>query len=174
MNANKVLVMVGIVAGLCLGAGVVKAQDNNAGGQTNSSGRGRGNWDPAQMQKRMMDGIRERLGFTNDVEWTAVQPLIQKVMDARSETRGGGFGFGRSGRPPGGGSSSLFKTLPEADALQKAIEDKAPAEQVKNAMEKYRAAKKVSEAKLAAAQADLQKVLTQRQEAMAVLAGYLP
>ena len=174
MKISKMWAIFGIVVGLCLSTSAVKAQNTTAGGQDNGGGRGgRGNFDPAQFQKRMMDGVKDRLGFTNDVEWTAVQPLVQKVFDLRAETRTAGMGgFGRGGR--GGGTNSFFKTLPEADALQKAIEDKAPAEQVKNALEKYRAARKTSEAKLAAAQADLQKVLSVRQEAQAALMGLVP
>ena len=42
-----------------------------------------------------------QLGFTNDTDWSAVQPLVQKVMDARRDVgMGGGMGrmFGRGGR----------------------------------------------------------------------------
>ena len=58
----------------------------------------RGNFDPAQIQQRMMDSIQDQLGFTNDTDWSAVQPLVQKVMDARRDVGvGGGMGrmFGR-------------------------------------------------------------------------------
>ena len=74
MKTSKMLVLFGIVAGLCLSTGALKAQDTTAGGQPaaggqggNGGGRGgRGNFDPAAFQKRMMDGINDRLGFTND------------------------------------------------------------------------------------------------------------
>ncbi len=62
--------------------------------EAGQGGFGRGNFDPAQFQQRMMDGIRDQLGFTNDTDWNAVQPLIQKVMDARRDVGFGG-GMGR-------------------------------------------------------------------------------
>ena len=33
----------------------------------------------------MMDNIRNDLNFTNDTDWSAVQPLVQKVLDARRD-----------------------------------------------------------------------------------------
>ena len=57
--------------------------------------------------------------------------------------------------------------------MQKAIDSNAPTGQIKAALEKYRAAHKDKEAKLAQTQEDLRKVLTVRQEAQAVLLGLL-
>jgi len=187
MKANQVLVVCGIAAAICLGAGAVRAQDNstNAGGQgRRGNGGGGGNFDPAQFQQRMMDNIRERLAFTNDTDWAAVQPLIQKEMDARRDLGFGGRGFGgfgRRGGTAGGGNTNAQggrggfggQSSPEADALQKTLDDNAPTAQVKAALEKYRAARKVKEAKLTQAQEDLRKVLTPRQEAEGVLLGLL-
>ena len=174
---NRTLVICGIAA-MCLGTGVVLAQDNsgNAGG----GGRGRGNFDPAQAQQRMMDNIKERLAFTNDTDWAVVQPLVQKVLDTRREIGPGGMGFGRFGGRGGSGGdnasqnnrrNAFFQPSPEAEALQKAIDDKAPTAQVKTALEKYRATRKVKQAKLEQAQEDLRKVLSVRQEAQAALLG---
>ena len=83
----------------------------------------------------MMDNIKDRLEFTNDTDWSAVQPLVQKVMDARRDTmqgmgrmfggrnRGGGGGNG------GGGGGGAFggQPNPDAEALQQAIDSNAPA-----------------------------------------------
>jgi hypothetical protein len=157
---------------------MVLAQSNSvdAGG----GGRGRGNFDPAQAQQRMMDNIKERLAFTNDTDWAVVQPLIQKVLDTRRELGPGGMGFGRFGGRGGGGGdnasqnnrrNAFFQPSPEAEALQKTIDDKAPTAQVKAALEKYRATRKVKQAKLEQAQEDLRKVLSVRQEAQAALLG---
>ena len=185
MKTNQVLVICEVAVALCLGAGTLSAQNNN----TNGGGQGgRGNFDPAQFQQRMMDNIRERLAFTNDTDWAAVQPLIQKEFDARRDVGFGGRGFGGPGRRGGngggggtnnnnaqGGRGGGFggQSSPEADALQKTLDDNAPAAQVKVALEKYRAARKAKEAKLAQAQEDLRKVLTPRQEAQAALLGLL-
>ena len=60
---------------------------------------------------------------------------------------------------------------PEADALQKAINDKAPAEELKSQLAKFREARKEKETALTKAQEELRKALSPRQEAAAVLAG---
>jgi hypothetical protein len=188
MKLNQLLMVGGIASALFLSAGSASAQnDNNNGGGR----QGRGNFDPAQMQKMMMDRTREQLEFKEGAEWDAVEPMVQKVMDARREAATGGGGFGGFGRPPGGGGPGGDQAgggqggrqrrgnpfggepLPEATALQKAIDDNAPAAEIKAALAKFVAAKKVKEAALVAAQADLRKVLTVKQEAKATLMGLL-
>jgi hypothetical protein len=183
MKVNQLLTMCGITAALFLSAGNVFAQDEGGGG-----GRGGGgfrNMDPAQMQQLMMERYQQELGFTNDTDWNAVQPLIQKVTDARRDVGfGGGMGrmFGRNrggntgdqannNRPRGG----MFgqQPSPEQEALQKAIDDNAPAAQIKAALAKYEASQKAKQAKLVQAQEDLRKVLTVKQEAQATLLGLL-
>lgn len=154
------------------------------GGQRGQRGGG-GGFDPAQMQERIMEMYRERLEITSDDEWKAIQPLVAKVTEARREV---GSGFGRNMfRPPGGGRGGdqgggnagrrgpggFGEPSAEEAALDKAIESKAPASDIKNAMAKLRESKKAKEAKLAAAQENLRKVLTVRQEAQALLAGLL-
>jgi hypothetical protein len=61
----------------------------------------------------------------------------------------------------------------EAQALEKAIESKASKEELKAAMAKFRAAKKDKEVKMKEAQEKLRKVLTLRQEAIAVSNGWM-
>jgi hypothetical protein len=182
MKASQLLTMCGITAALFLGVGNVSAQNDNGGG----GGRGGGgfrNMDPAQMQQLMMERYQQELGFTNDTDWNAVQPLIQKVTDARRDVGfGGGMGrmFGRNrggntgdqanNRPRGG---MFGQTSPEQEALQKAIDDNAPAAQIKDLLAKYEASQKAKQAKLVQAQEDLRKVLTVKQEAQATLLGLL-
>ncbi|HEY0552304.1 MAG TPA: hypothetical protein VGF13_22075, partial [Verrucomicrobiae bacterium] len=66
---------------------------------------------------------------------------------------------------------------PERDALKKALDEKAPADEVKEKLAKYREARQARETKtqaaLEAAQNDLRKALSPRQEAGAVLARLL-
>jgi len=82
----------------------------------------------------MMDNIKDQLGYTNDTDWNAIQPLVQKVMDARRDTMGGGMGrlFGRGNRGGNnnnanannnGGRRGGFGGTPvrKPEALQKAI-----------------------------------------------------
>src|ERR1041385_8296557 len=98
MKVKQFLMVCGAVAALCLTASSLIAQDENGGGggnrrRGNGGGGGfggGGNFDPAQMQQQRMERIRDELGFTNDTDWNAVQPLIQKVMDAQREAFAGG------------------------------------------------------------------------------------
>src|SRR5882724_10408752 len=152
-------------------------------------GQGRGNFDPAQFRQRMMDNYRERLEIKGDDEWKAIQPLIEKVMDARQEVGfGGGRGFGRGGGGGRGGGNNNDaqangnnqggrrgfrggEPSPEAEELQKAIDSNASKDELKAKLTKFREARKDKEAKLAKAQEDLKKVLSVKQEAAAVLMG---
>ncbi len=182
MKVNQLLTICGIAAALFLSAGNVSAQNDNGGGD--GGRRGGGNFDPAQMQQRMMDNIKEQFGYTNDTEWNAVQPLFQKVMDARRDVGFGG-GMGRLFRNRnrnngdqaggnGGGRGGMFgQPSPEAEALQKAIDDNAPTPQIKDLFAKYKASQKAKQAKLVQAQENLRKVLTPKQEAQASLLGLL-
>jgi len=182
MKMNQLLAIGGMAAALFLGAGNVSAQNDN-GGNGGGGGGGRGNFDPAQMQQRIMDNIKDQLGFTNDTEWTAIQPMVQKVMDARRNASSGGMGrlFGRGNRGGnnngnnGGRRGGFFggTPSPEAEALQKNIDDNAPAAQIKAALARYQASQKDKQAKLLQAQENLRKVLTVKQEAQATLLGLL-
>ncbi len=173
---RPLLLTVGLAA-LVAGAGNVLAQDTGGNG-----GGGRGNFDPAQFQQQMMDRFKERLELTNDVEWAAVQGLIQKVMDTRRATMSGmGFGGRRGGNGGGGDNAGRagrggfnIQPSPEAEDLQKALDAKASPEELKAKMAKLRDSRKAKEAALAKAQEDLRKVLTVRQEATAVSMGLLP
>jgi hypothetical protein len=188
MKLNRIITLCAMAATLAISASSLLAQDNgNNNGDNNGGGQRRnrqgggpgGNFDPAQMQQRMLDRAQEQLGFTNDTEWDAVKPLVQKVMDARRDVGFGGMGRmfggrnrGGQGGPGGGAAGGMFgQTGPEQEALQKALDDNAPSAQIKDLLAKYKAAQKAKQAKLEAAQADLKKVLTTKQEAEAYLLG---
>jgi len=181
----------GVAAVMSLGTSQLVAQPNNGGqGGQGGGGRGnRGNFDPAQMQQQMMDRYKEVLEVTDDAEWKAMQPLVQKVMELRRDSFGGmGRGmFGRGGPRGGnngqpadqqgqqrrGGGFGGGTPNPDADALQKAIDSKASKAEIKAALDKYVASRKAKQAAMEQAQADLRKVLTSRQEAIATLNGLL-
>ena len=182
--------MAGVAAVMSLGANQVVAQPDNGGPGGGGGGRqGRGNFDPAQMQQRMMERYKEMLEVTDDTEWKAMEPMVQKVMEARRDTMGGmGRGmFGRGGPGGGGGGGNaqpadqqgqrrgMFGGAPnpDADALQKAIDSKASKAETKAALDKYLASRKTKQAALEQAQENLRKVLTSRQEAIATLNGLL-
>ena len=169
---NQVIVLAGAALALTLSTGQLAAQQ----------GGGRGNFDPEQMRQRMMERVKEQMEVKNDDEWKVLEPLVQKVMDTRRDVQMGGMGrmFGRGGRGGGGdqgdqGNRRRFGPEPSAEetALEKAIDAKASKEELKSAMTKYREARKVKEAKLQTAQDDLRKVLTVRQEAIAMSNGWL-
>ena|ERR1035438_7321186 len=195
MKLNRIITLCAVAAALALSVSDVFAQQdngNNNGGQGGiqrrnrqgggGGGQGGGNFDPAAMQQRMMDNIRDSLNFTNDTDWSAVQPLVQKVMDARRDVGGAGmrglFGRNRGGNNNGGNNNGgqprggMFgQPSPEQDALQKALDDDAPAAQVKDLLGKYKASQVAKQAKLEAAQDALKGVLTSKQEAQAYMLG---
>ena len=146
-----------------------------------------GNFDPAAARERQMTRYREDyLGVKSDEDWKKIEPLVGKVMDAQRATpwlRGFG-GFGGRGRGGGGGGNDQANAnpnrnrfggtpLPEQTDLQKAIEEKAPVEEIKSKLAKLREARKAKEMALDSAREDLRKALSSRQEAGAVLAGLL-
>ena len=166
------------------------------GGGFGGPGGGFQNMDPAQMRQQMQDmqlqNYRDQLEVTSDDEWNILKDRIVKVMDAQNDVRtasgNGGRGFGgrgggRNGGGPGGGGPgggagggrgfSMGTAMPEQEALQTAFTAKASADELKSRLEKFRAARKGREDKLAAARKDLRAVLSQRQEVGLVLAGLL-
>lgn len=182
MKLNRVITLC-VAAVLAAGAGSLMAQDNGNNNDRGQRGQ-RGRWDPAQMEQRMMDRYQQELGFTNDTDWAAVKPLVQKVTEARRDVMAGmGRGmFGPRNRNRGGDQASnnerprggMFgQPNPDADALQKAIDDNAPTSQIKDLLAKYKASQDAKRAKLKSAQDNLRQVLTTKQEAEATLIGLL-
>lgn len=193
MKLNRMLLMAGLSAVLTLGANSLVAQPDSgsfggpggpgAPGGLGGPGGGKGNWDPSHMRRLALERYRKTLDVKDDAQWKALETLIGKVMDARADIGPGGRGFGgpphnRGGehggdqstnnRPHFGGNAS-----PAFEALQKAIDAKAPVSEIKSKLEAYRADGKAKEAKLEKAQEDLKAVLTPQQEAVAVLNGLL-
>jgi hypothetical protein len=151
-------------------------------------GGDRGNFNPQEMQARMLAGLRERMEVKDDEEWKLISERIAKVTELRRSAPGGpgmmmmmgrgpgGGGPGGPGRDDGGGRGGFRPGggSPETAALASALRDKLPDAEIKSRLERLRDQRKDSEAKLARAQEELRAVLTMRQEAMAVMAGLLP
>ena len=74
----------------------------------------------------------------------------------------------RRNRGGGGGGFGQTEPDPAAEALQKAIEAKAPSEEIKAKLAAYRASRKDKQAKLEKLQDELRQVLSLRQEGLAV------
>lgn len=149
------------------------ASDNNGGQNAGRMRRGqnggRGNFDPAQMQERMLNALREQFGVTDDAEWKAISERISAVTELRRSAGGfGGMGALRGGGRRGGAAN------PEQDALRQAIADKLPDAEIKARLERFRETRKANEEKLAKAQEDLRSILSVRQEAVAVMFGLIP
>ena len=195
MKLNRMITLCAVAVTLALSVGDAIAQNNNGGGNNGGGRRMRGgnggnfgNFDPAQMQQRRLDNVRQQLDVTNDTDWSAIQPLVQKLLDAQQAARQGGGRGGFGGRQRGGnngqnGNNNNANTngggrggfgpqpSPEAQALQQAIDNDAPAAQLKDLLAKYNASQKNKQAALAKAQADLRQVLTVKQESQATLMG---
>jgi hypothetical protein len=162
---------------LVVGAASLFAQDNNRRRTDNGGGGNNGNFNPQDLQARMLAGIRERFDVANDEEWGLISDRVMKVMDLRRSTMSGALAtFGRGGgdRTNGGGRGTRTSSNVEVSALQAAVTDKLPDAEIKSRLDRYREVKRENEAKLAKAQEELRAVLSVRQEAVAVLAGLLP
>ena len=176
---TQMLAIAGVACVASFGSTKAFAQDDNGG-------RRRGGFDPARVQEfeqRRMDRLKEELEVKDD-EWAALQPLIQKVMDAQravfADRIRGAFRGGRGGSDNNGGGDSSRRRggfggepSPEAEALQKAIESKASNSEMKAALAKYQESRKAKQTELETAQANLKKVLSVRQEAILTSQGVL-
>jgi len=178
---------------LLMGAQMLSAQDQQPG----QGGRRGRNFDPAQMQERMLEGIKTRLGVTDDAEWTAMKPLLQEVMKNQQRGmgmmgfggRGGRGGRGGPGGPggqndqgnqgaPGGPGGQFAQRMaqenPEMAALATTLRAENPsADEIKAKLAAYREAQKKRAEALKTARENLRKVLTLKQEAQLVLMGML-
>jgi hypothetical protein len=185
MNLKKMLGIAAIGALMFVGSNTVMAQ-------------GRGGFDPAQFRQRRIDRVKEQMDVKDESEWKAIEGQINKVMDAQEasmRSRFSGFGGGstRSRGGSSGGSSTdstssstdssssrrsrggMFggEPSPEVEALRKAVDDKAPADEIKAKLAAVKKVNKDSQKKLDQAQSDLRAILSVRQEAVAVLNGLL-
>ena len=184
-----------VIAGLSIAQ--PPARGGRQGGQAGPGQRGPGQrggqFDPAQMQQRMMERMKEQLGAYDD-EWKIMGPRLTKVMELNRQTSGmgrgmmmfGGFG-GRGGRPgdtsrgPGGGREPRGQTNRQLTPVETAMQalrttlqdESASPEQIKNQLTALRAAREKALQNLAVAQQELRQILTMRQEAMLVLMGML-
>lgn len=173
---KKSMLLSGCVAALTLGAA------NHAMAQR----------DPSQFRQDRLDRTREQLEIKDDKEWSAIEPLVGKVIDAQRDLmmqRMGAFGGGRGMRRRGGEGSTNNATAgteeqrprrggfgePSAavTALRDAIAANAPTSELKTKLAAVRAEAKEKEDALTAAESDLRAVLSTRQEAIAVANGIL-
>jgi hypothetical protein len=165
---------------------VILAWGFGTGKLTAQPGPGWPGIDPQQIQQRAKQFLRDKLVVTNDAEWGVIEVRLTKVVQFKIQTQMGGAGLmggmrpgGNGGGPNGGGMDQIVRALfgiepmPEAEALQKAIDNHASRAELKNALAKYVEARKRKQAELEKAQVDLRQVLTSHQEGTLVLLGLL-
>jgi Spy/CpxP family protein refolding chaperone len=125
---------------------------------------------PEEMMKRRMEQIKTTLQLADD-KWTAIEPLVKKVMDLNAELRGG---MGRRGMNPDQTPPATTEIGKCTEALRTLIGDAAATEDaVKAKLAELTAAKDKVKAALATAKTDLCKALTAKQQAHLVLMGIL-
>ena len=130
-----------------------------------------------QVQQQFLTSLRNQLHQTNDSEWNAMEPFLNKVVEAETDTLlGGSSGMGmirmflgnRGGNIPG-----LGQLNPEGEALRKLLDDGAPTRQIRDALARYNDARKRKADELTRNREQLRKILTPRQEAILVIMGLL-
>ena len=156
------------------------AQPPGGGGGGGRGGFGGMMGDSTQRTQMQVTALRESIGVTNNDEWAVISPRLLKVVQLKSDQSMADISrmiapmmaqFG-GGMPA---DANPFGATPDAaaDALKNAVDKKAPIAEVKAALAKFREAKAQRQAEMTKAQDDLKAVLSVRQEAALVSAGYL-
>jgi hypothetical protein len=142
----------------------------------------------------MMDRMKEQLG-ADDAAWKVLEPRLTKVMDLNRQAQGGGRGgmFGMMGGMRGqrGGNNAAGgqgggrgpqqdpATMTAVDKAQEQLRttlenQSASPDEIKKNLTALREAREKAKQDLAAAQQELKKILSVRQEAQLVMMGQLP
>jgi Spy/CpxP family protein refolding chaperone len=167
-------------------AGVAPPPNNGngngaGGGGGNGGGQGRRNFDPAQFRQRMLDRIKEQLGFSDD-EMKAIQPKLEAVQNLQQQTRGGmGGGFFRrrqqqdgTGNPPPPAPEPKTDLEKKSQELQTLLDNKdSDAKAISEKLKELRELREKAKGDLKKAQDELRELLTPRQEAQLVMMGLL-
>ncbi|HEX4055968.1 MAG TPA: hypothetical protein VHX86_17020 [Tepidisphaeraceae bacterium] len=130
------------------------------------------------MQMAFLKELQEPLGASDD-EFSAIEPLLEKVVDAQREADGGMARFRRFGRPPGQNNSQnsqqqLSPVDQATENLQTVLDDpNSSGDQIKARLDTLRQAKSKAVQDLSVARDALRAVLTVRQEAVLVDRGIL-
>ena len=189
------IVAAALSASLLLGTPVLNAQNTSAttsgpaaGGPAGTPGGGGAQAFMQQMLERRDANIKVELKVSDD-EWSVIKPLLDKVelaqfafitsgnfgMGGRRPAGGPGGGGGATGGGGGGqGGNPMFQGSPEVQALTDVVQSgSASNDDLKAKMAAVRELRKKATDDLAAARADLQKVLSLRQEAVLLSMGIL-
>jgi Spy/CpxP family protein refolding chaperone len=132
----------------------------------------------AQNRQQTLDAIKEQLAAT-DEEWNALSAKIENLLDAkRGMQSGAGMSWSSiNGRPAvfrvseGNADTPVGKAM---QAVRAALEDKeAAAEEITRRLSALKEAREKARTALDAAQSDLKRALTPRQEAVLQTLGVL-
>jgi hypothetical protein len=150
----------------------VQASDADNGARSGRPAWGRNangerrNFDPAQMLERRLASMQKDLGSPDD-EWAVLKPLVEKVYKKQMEVRRYRVA-GRARTRPG------TDEIKEVKALREALDnEKTSPEVLKEKLDAFRKVRDKAGNELDAAQEELRKVLTVRQEAKLVAEGLL-
>lgn len=198
---NKKL-MFGMVLGLCLAClvGIALSQPGGggfgggAGPGARAGARAGGGFGPGMgmgaFGRFNEQAIRQVLGAT-DQEWSQIQPKLQAVLKLQSEARvaltvaGGRRPGADAGEQPAGPrwvrpsqmaqmtNQELTEGQKAAEALLDLLEKNADIKQIQEKVQALRTVRQKAQQQLATAQAELKKVLSEKQQAMLVLMGLL-
>jgi hypothetical protein len=154
--------------------------------------KGRGGFNPEEMRARMAESLRTLLEVKNEDEWKLISARLEKVREARDKVRSFSgdfrllFSMGREGGgdqnrggdqgrggPGGRGGFGGSTPNPDSEAFSKAVQNKAPTDELKQRMARYRDARKAAEAEYDKVSEELRQLLTVRQEAALVAIGTL-
>ncbi len=170
---------IGVIGALAALMIVSLATAQPGGGAGGPGGGGRGGM--GGMGGRGGFGITaETLGATAE-EWKALEPKVQKAQQLSQQLMMGGRGMGRGGMGGRGGEGAAAAPETELSKAQAALRalvgpeatGTPSAEAITKALTAYRQAREKAKSELAAAQADLKKVVTPKQEAILVLRNVL-
>jgi hypothetical protein len=184
-----------VIGSLCVAQPPVGGDRGARGGRGgDQGGPGQRQFDPAQMQQRMIEGFKQRLGV-DDAAWQVMQPRLMKVMELSRQTSGmgrggmmmGGFRGQRDGGPGGAGGPGGPQgdrrgpqgPTGEQTALEKAMtqlrttleNESASTEEIKKQLTAVRQAREKAKQELAVAQQELKQILTLKQEAQLLTMG---
>lgn len=188
------LIIGSVLMAFLLSSITATAQQNPGRGDRGDRGnRGRGNFDISQFMDRIVDRYKDALEVS-EAEWSAIKPMISKIITQQfsgRSSRGGFGGFGGTSGRGGGGSrngrggdsgqgggdrqrsSRGGSQNAEVEALQKALDSGASSSSIKSKLASVRDARKKKEAELKKVRDELRQVLSLKQEARMVLMGLL-
>jgi hypothetical protein len=176
---NQFWAISGFAAALAFSGTSVMAQGAGGFGGAGGLGRGVTVTSPAMLQQQA-DNMRYTLMVTNDDEWTVISPRLMKVIQLKAQMDAAAFAEmysnmnGNRGSAVRAAASAIgIDNDPNEQALTKALTDEAPLQELKSVMARLRNSRKAKRDEIAKAQADLQAVVSVRQEAILLSRGYL-